>query len=58
MLALFLGGLGIHKFYLNRPGWGLVYLLLCWTFIPAIVGFFEGLGYLFSSDEAFAQKYR
>ena len=39
LLALFLGGLGIHFFYLNKPVAGLVFLLLCWTFIPAILAF-------------------
>jgi len=41
LLALFLGGLGIHKFYLNRPGLGVLYLLLCWTYIPSIIAFIE-----------------
>ncbi|MBU2461998.1 NINE protein [bacterium] len=57
LLAMLLGGLGIHKFYLNRPGWGVIYLLFCWTFIPAIIGFFEGIGYLDMSDQDFKQKY-
>jgi len=41
LLALFLGGLGIHKFYLNNVGLGIVYLLFCWTYIPAIIAFIE-----------------
>lgn len=41
LLALFLGGLGIHKFYLNNIGLGIVYLLFCWTYIPAIIAFIE-----------------
>ena len=41
LLALFLGGLGIHKFYLEKIGQGILYLLFCWTYIPTIVGFFE-----------------
>jgi TM2 domain-containing membrane protein YozV len=57
LLAMLLGGLGLHKFYLNSPGWGIVYLLFCWTFLPAIFGFFEGLSYLFMSEQAFQQKY-
>lgn len=52
-----LGGLGIHKFYLGRIGWGIVYLLFCWTYIPAIVGLIEGIIYLVSSDEKFHNKY-
>lgn len=57
VLAWFLGGFGIHKFYLGRIGWGIIYLLLCWTFIPAIVAVVEGLVYIFMSDEEFARKY-
>lgn len=41
VLALFLGSIGAHKFYLGQTGMGLVYLVFCWTGIPAIVGFFE-----------------
>jgi len=33
LLCLFLGWLGIHRFYLNRIGTGIIMLLLCWTFI-------------------------
>jgi len=57
LFAIFLGGLGIHKFYLGRVGWGILYILFCWTFIPAIVGFIEGIVYLTMSDDAFARKY-
>jgi TM2 domain-containing membrane protein YozV len=41
LLALFLGGIGIHKFYLNQVGAGIVYLLFCWTCIPEIIAFIE-----------------
>jgi TM2 domain-containing membrane protein YozV len=57
VFALLLGGLGIHKFYLGNVGWGIVYILFCWTFIPGIVGFIEGIIYLTMSDEEFATKY-
>lgn len=57
LLALFLGGLGAHKFYLGKPALGLVYLIFCWTFIPAVVALIEGIGYLSMSDEAFAEKH-
>jgi hypothetical protein len=57
LLAWFLGAFGIHKFYLGRIGWGFIYLLLFWTFVPAMVAFIEGLVYIFMSDEEFARKY-
>ncbi|WP_019962411.1 TM2 domain-containing protein [Woodsholea maritima] len=57
LLAFFLGGIGIHKFYLGRPVQGLLYLVFCWTFIPALIAFIEFIIYLCMSDEAFAAKY-
>ena len=57
LLAMLLGGLGAHKFYLDSPGWGVAYLFFCWTFVPSIVAFFEGLGYLFMGEQAFQQRY-
>jgi len=58
LLALFLGGIGIHKFYLDQPKTGLLYLLFCWfLFIPAIISFFEAIGIFMSSQEDFDRKY-
>jgi len=53
LLGIFLGGLGIHKFYLGKIGTGIVYIIFCWTCIPAFIGFIEGIVYLCSSDENF-----
>ena len=53
VLAILLGSLGIHKFYLGKIGMGILYLLFCWTGIPAIVGLIEGIIYLCSNDENF-----
>lgn len=57
LLAIFLGGLGVHKFYLGQNGMGILYLVFCWTFIPVLIGFIEGIIYLTMTDEAFAAKY-
>ena len=57
LLAILLGGLGLHKFYLDNPIMGVVYILFCWTFIPAIVGVIEGLIYAFMSEESFDRQY-
>lgn len=43
ILALFLGGIGIHRFYLGNIGLGILYALFCWTFIPGIVALFEAI---------------
>lgn len=55
--AWLLGGLGAHKFYLGQPVWGILYLLFCWTGIPSILGFIEGLNYLFMSEATFYRRY-
>ena len=70
LLAIFLGGLGIHKFYLGFTGPGLVFLLVntiglavTWLllFIPnialGIVALVEGILYLTKDDEEFHQLY-
>jgi TM2 domain-containing membrane protein YozV len=57
VLAIFLGGLGIHRFYLGDTGLGLIYLLFSWTLIPALVGLIEGIVFLTKSDEDFARQY-
>ncbi|MCL2012395.1 MAG: TM2 domain-containing protein [Cystobacterineae bacterium] len=57
LLAFFLGGIGIHKFYLGRPFQGIIYLLFFWTLIPGIIAFIEFIVYLCMSDESFAAKY-
>ena len=57
LLAIFLGGIGLHKFYLGQIGMGILYLLFCWTFIPAVIGLIEGIVLLSISDETFARRY-
>jgi len=56
-LAFFLGGLGVHKFYLGKIGWGIVYLIFCWTLIPSIVALIESIIFFSMNDEEFNQKY-
>ncbi|AQQ53310.1 hypothetical protein B0X71_09620 [Planococcus lenghuensis] len=57
LLGIFLGDFGVHKFYLGKPGKGLLYLAFCWTVIPAIIGFIEGVSYLLMSDREFQAKH-
>lgn len=56
LLAFFLGGLGIHKFYLGK--WcGIFYLIFCWTYIPTIISFIEGILFLTNGEDNFNRKY-
>lgn len=57
ILGILLGGLGVHKFYLNKPGKGVAYLLTSWTGIPAIIGLVEGIQYLTWDQSKFDEKY-
>ena len=41
LLALFLGGFGVHHFYLRRTGLGMLYLCFSWTPLPWVLGFVE-----------------
>ena len=41
LLALFLGGVGGHKFYMGEAGLGVLYLFFCWTYIPGLIAFIE-----------------
>ena len=57
LFAFFLGGFGAHKFYLGKPGMGLLYLLLFWTLIPSFIALIEFIILLTMNDETFNQKY-
>ncbi|WP_199453919.1 NINE protein [Vibrio owensii] len=58
LLAFFLGGFGAHKFYLGKIGQGIMYLVFCWTLIPAIIAFIEFIIYRCESDEKFETRYQ
>ena len=57
LFAFFLGGIGIHKFYLNQTTAGVLYLLFSWTCIPAILAFIDAIILLTVSDDEFNAKY-
>lgn len=56
LLALFLGGLGIHRFYLGQ-WWGVFYLLFYWTGIPSIASFIEAIVFLCRDRATWLAKY-
>ncbi len=72
ILAIFLGGFGVHKFILGYNKEGIILLsiflisipLTCIVigiitiYIPAIIGIIEGIIYLTKTDEEFYQTYQ
>lgn len=59
IMALILGGFGIHKFMMGQAGAGIIQMVL--TFITCgaagIIPLIEGIIYLTKSDEEFYQTY-
>lgn len=50
LLALFLGGIGAHDFYVGKTGKGLIKLAFCWTGIPSIIALFNIIGALMNKQ--------
>jgi TM2 domain-containing membrane protein YozV len=57
VLAVLCGGLGVHRFYLRKILSGVLYLLFCWTGIPALIAYVEALVYTFRSQDSWAKRY-
>lgn len=55
-LALFLGTVGVHRFYLGAWGWGLVSIVFCWTGIPTFLSLGEAVHYLSLPEAEFQRK--
>jgi TM2 domain-containing membrane protein YozV len=67
LLGIFLGALGIHKFYLGYSREGVIMLLVALiggvitlgvaVWVVALIGFIEGVIYLMKPDDQFAATY-
>lgn len=55
VLAFFFGALGIHRFYLGQPVWGIIYLVL--LPIAAVVGVIDSILLLVMPQSVFDAKY-
>ncbi|MFT3919366.1 TM2 domain-containing protein [Cloacibacterium sp.] len=59
VLAILLGGLGVHKFILGYTKEGIIQLILGFACgIGAVIGLIEGIIYLTKSDEDFYNTYQ
>ena len=57
ILAILLGSLGIHKFYLGNTTAGIIQLLLGFCGIGGLIGIIEGIIYLTKPDDQFVAEY-
>lgn len=65
LLALFLGWMGAHQFYVRNYAVGVIWLLVLifigWTglvFLMWIVAVFQGIAYLFWDDATWARRFK
>jgi TM2 domain-containing membrane protein YozV len=56
LLAIFLGGFGIHRFYLGQ-WWGVFYLLLFWAMLPGLISLIEGIVFLVTNQESWDKRH-
>lgn len=57
VLALFLGWIGVHRFYLGQIGRGFLFLLFSWTGIPAIIALIDVIRYVVMGQRAFHERF-
>ncbi|WP_052417434.1 NINE protein [Cellvibrio mixtus] len=55
-LAFFVGGFGVHRFYLGQ-WWGVFYLLFWGTLIPSIISLLEAFVFWLTPKERWQRKY-
>ena len=58
ILALLVGGFGVHKFYLGYSTAGVIMLLLACTGVTGFIALAEGIIYLTKTDEEFIEMYQ
>ncbi|WP_210125744.1 TM2 domain-containing protein [Staphylococcus sp. GDY8P85P] len=49
LCSLFLGGVGIHKFYADKVWQGVFHLVFFWTTIPTIISIIHGIIVIFTT---------
>jgi len=51
VLALLLGGIGVHRMYIGDVGLGILYLLFFWTGIPMVIAFIEAIYFALKDND-------
>ena len=57
ILSMLLGTFGAHKFYQGKSFQGVLYALFCWTGLPTVISFVEGIRYMVMPMEDFYLQY-
>ena len=57
LLALFVGTLGIHRFYLGQVLYGVIYMILAATGVSTILALIDFVMFLIMDEKDFDYKY-
>lgn len=57
ILAILLGGFGVHQFYLDRPGKGIAHAIFCWNPVSWIIAWITAIVIFSMGEEEFDMKY-
>ena len=57
LLSFFLGTFGAQHFYLRNNTAGILSIVFCWTYVPAIIGLVQGIMLICMSDQEFQARY-
>lgn len=58
ILAILLGSLGIHHFYLGNTTMGIIYIVLACVGVSPVLGLVDGIIYLTKPDDQFQRNYQ